>query len=99
MNIKSEGSEVSIEFDVVKLGELLGIPCDGFAVYKKKKWPTLPVPHTSLGIAKKYSGNPARASKCQGSKEKHVCLQQITVFFCHIEFGASSGTSGCNLIS
>jgi len=48
---------VQVSFDVNELGEILGVPAEGYNDYTKLKWPSLENLPTALAITRKFSDN------------------------------------------
>nr|XP_016474437.1 PREDICTED: uncharacterized protein LOC107796206 [Nicotiana tabacum] len=48
---------VTVRFDDKELGEILGVPAEGYNDYKKLKWPSLENLPTSLAITKLFADN------------------------------------------
>lgn len=48
---------VQVSFDVKELGEILGVPAEGYNDYTKLKWPSLENFPTALAITRKFSDN------------------------------------------
>nr|XP_016455665.1 PREDICTED: uncharacterized protein LOC107779701 [Nicotiana tabacum] len=77
--VSSQVKGVQVQFDAVKLGEILDIPSEGFDDYTRKRWPCLDSLPTALEITKRFCDS-ENVNKARSVQKSEMRPQHKVVF-------------------